>query len=108
MAISNTTGIFASAATAVDSQSASTQRPAAAELTDKSTFLRLLVAQLRNQNPLQPADGMQYVAQLAQFSQLEQLISIREALTVLHAPSDTANQNVDPSQAASGPAETQK
>ncbi len=45
----------------------------------KDDFLRLLVAQLSNQDPLNPQDGAQFVAQLAQFSSLEQLISIRQA-----------------------------
>ena len=45
----------------------------------KEDFLRLLVAQLSNQDPMTPQDGAEFVAQLAQFSSLEQLISIREA-----------------------------
>lgn len=45
----------------------------------KEDFLRLLVAQLSNQDPLSPQDGSEFVAQLTQFSSLEQLISIREA-----------------------------
>ena len=40
-------------------------------------FLQLLVAQLQNQDPLNPTDSTQFVAELAQFSQLEQLIAIR-------------------------------
>ncbi|MFB3826438.1 MAG: flagellar hook assembly protein FlgD [Bryobacteraceae bacterium] len=44
----------------------------------KEMFLKLLVAQIKNQNPLDPADGAEFVAQLAQFSELEQMISIRE------------------------------
>ncbi len=44
----------------------------------KDSFLRLLVAQIKNQNPLNPADGVQFLTQLAQFSELEQLLSIRE------------------------------
>jgi flagellar basal-body rod modification protein FlgD len=39
---------------------------------DKSTFLKLLVAQLKNQNPLNPQDGAEFVSQLAQFTSLEQ------------------------------------
>jgi flagellar basal-body rod modification protein FlgD len=39
---------------------------------DKSTFLQLLVAQLKNQDPLNPSDGAQFVSQLAQFTALEQ------------------------------------
>jgi flagellar basal-body rod modification protein FlgD len=51
---------------------------------NKETFLKLLVAQIRNQDPLNPTDGTEFLTQLAQFSQLEQLMNIRsdiEALT---------------------------
>jgi len=40
-------------------------------------FLQLLVAQLQNQDPLNPTDSTQFVAELAQFSELEQVIAIR-------------------------------
>ena len=40
-------------------------------------FLQLLVSQLQNRDPLNPADSTQFVSQLAQFSQLEQVIGIR-------------------------------
>ena len=49
-------------------------------LADKTTFLKLLVAQIKNQNPLNPQDGAQFLAQLAQFSQVEQLVGIRQDL----------------------------
>ncbi len=42
----------------------------------KDEFLELLVAQLRNQDPLSPLDGTEFAAQLAQFSSLEQLVGI--------------------------------
>lgn len=42
----------------------------------KDEFLKLLIAQLKNQDPLSPAQGTEFVAQLAQFSTLERLISI--------------------------------
>jgi flagellar basal-body rod modification protein FlgD len=51
---------------------------------NRNAFLQLLVAQLKNQSPLNPADGTQFVAQLAQFSQLEQTISMREELEAIH------------------------
>lgn len=42
------------------------------------TFLKLLVAQLRYQNPLDPADGTQMLQQTAQFTQVETLQAISE------------------------------
>jgi flagellar basal-body rod modification protein FlgD len=46
----------------------------------KDDFLHLLVAQLEHQDPLNPLDNAEFVAQLTQFSSLEQLISIRQAV----------------------------
>lgn len=55
----------------------------AGALASKQTFLTLLVAQIKNQNPLNPADGTEFLSQLAQFSELEQLISIRQELEAI-------------------------
>jgi flagellar basal-body rod modification protein FlgD len=52
-------------------------------LANESTFLKLLVAQLQNQDPLQPQDGMQFVSQLAQFSNLEQNLAMRSDLDAI-------------------------
>lgn len=41
----------------------------------QDAFLKLLMAQLQNQDPLQPTDGTQFVTQLAQFSQVEQSVA---------------------------------
>jgi flagellar basal-body rod modification protein FlgD len=46
----------------------------------KNEFLKLLVAQLKHQDPLSPSNGDQMAAQLAQFSSLEQLQNINGAL----------------------------
>jgi flagellar basal-body rod modification protein FlgD len=49
-------------------------------LANEQTFLQLLVAQLQNQDPTQPQDGTQFVAQLAQFASLEQQVEARTDL----------------------------
>ena len=56
----------------------------------KSQFLKLLVAQLKGQNPLDPKDGTEFISQLAQFSSLEELINIRTALEGIQHTAATA------------------
>lgn len=46
----------------------------------RDEFLQLLVAQLKNQNPMDPIDGADFAAQLAQFSQLESLMQINQTM----------------------------
>ena len=46
----------------------------------KDDFLKLMITQLKNQDPLSPSDSSQYAAQLAQFSSLEQLQNINTSL----------------------------
>ena len=47
----------------------------------KNQFLKLLIAQMQNQDPMNPMQGDQMAAQLAQFSSLEQLQQINESLS---------------------------
>ena len=63
------------------------------DLGNQQTFLQLLVAQLKYQDPLAPQDGTAFVTQLAQFSDLEQQIgthsdldAIRQLLAATAAP----------------------
>ena len=53
--------------------------------TGQAEFLTLLTAQLQYQNPLDPMDNTQFVAQLATFSSLDQLIAIRDILEAQEA-----------------------
>ncbi len=48
----------------------------------KDEFLMLFVAQLKNQDPLNPMDSKDLSAQLAQFSSLEQLVEMNEKLSL--------------------------
>jgi flagellar basal-body rod modification protein FlgD len=50
---------------------------------DYQSFLKLLVAEMKNQDPTNPMDSTQYVAQLAAFSQVEQSVQINTKLDQL-------------------------
>src|SRR5271166_6796439 len=45
---------------------------------NKNDFLKLMVAQLQAQNPMEPTSDTEYTAELAQFSQLEQTTNIAQ------------------------------
>jgi flagellar basal-body rod modification protein FlgD len=61
----------------------------------KDEFLKLFMAQLQNQDPLQPKDGSDMVAQLAQFSSVEQAQQMNAQLSALTATeSSTANASL--------------
>ncbi len=55
---------------------------------DKNMFLQLLVAQLQNQDPLNPSDGTQFVAQLAQFQQLEETLNMSQDVAAMRQDLD--------------------
>lgn len=58
-------------------------------------FMKLLVQQLQNQDPLDPAQGTEYVAQLANFANLEQMTNLNsqvELLTLLQQDNQLTNE----------------
>lgn len=63
------------AATAQAAAAVSNTMPA-----DQATFLQLLMTELQNQDPMAPMQSDQFVAELAQFSSLQQLTSINSEL----------------------------
>lgn len=75
---------MASAISAIGSSAAaagatsSTAASASAAAPTEDMFLQLLVSQIKNQDPLNPTDSTQFVSQLAQFSELEQVMGIRQ------------------------------
>jgi flagellar hook assembly protein FlgD len=61
----------------------------------KDAFLQLLVAQIKHQNPLSPADGVQFLSQLAQFTEMEQMLGMREDIAAIR-------KSLDPTQVPQG------
>jgi flagellar basal-body rod modification protein FlgD len=61
----------------------------------RDAFLKLLVAQLKNQDPLKPQDNSAFVAELAQFSSLEQSMGVNDRLDQMMLQNQgLANSNV--------------
>ena len=58
-----------------------TQDLGKAKAMGRDEFFKMLIAQLKNQDPLNPQQGTEFAAQLAQFASLEQLTSLNSALT---------------------------
>jgi flagellar basal-body rod modification protein FlgD len=67
---------------------------ASRETLGKDDFLRLLVAQLQAQNPLNPMDSTAFTAQLAQFSSLEELQNLNKGLNELKSSQASVNSTL--------------
>ncbi len=63
-------------------------------LGSKDIFLKLLVAQMQNQDPLKPQDAVKMTSQLAQFNMVEQQISTNELLTAMLGSSQSTNSDI--------------
>lgn len=73
----------ASTTSAVDKTENGTLVYDSATQTDSDLFLKLLVAQMTNQDPFNTQDPSQYVTQLAQFNSLEQMIALNDSMEYL-------------------------
>ena len=71
------------ATTAVNSTATATtsNKKAASNTLGKNEFFKILAAQLQNQDPTSPASNTEFIAQLAQFSSLEQLQTIASSIS---------------------------
>lgn len=67
----------------------------------KNDFLKLLVTQMKNQDPMNPADGTEFAAQLAQFNSVEQLINVNDGIESLADSQQMLNSGLSNSMAAS-------
>lgn len=81
--ITNTTSVGSTTGTTDRTAGSKTAVSPSDQSINKEAFLQLLVAQLRNQNPLDPADGIQFLTQLAQFTELEQTMAMRQDLDAI-------------------------
>lgn len=82
-------------AQAVTDSTSTTKKASADALTSKDTFLKLLVAQLKNQDPTNPTDSTQFVGQLTQYSELEQLIGINGSVQKIAVPATATTPATD-------------
>src|SRR4051794_35068131 len=72
-----------SAAAAAAAAQQTTTSKSATDGLGKDAFLKLLVAQLKYQNPMSPADGTQFIAQTAQFTMVETLQELQKSMAQL-------------------------
>jgi flagellar basal-body rod modification protein FlgD len=73
----------AAAATATQTPAAQTSTAAKQSTLNYDTFLKLLLAQMKNQDPTAPMKSTDYMAQLATFSQVEQSVNANSKLDAL-------------------------
>jgi len=94
MASSLNSLLGSSSSSGTTSSSSATANSSGPPAPSEEVFLQLLVSQIQNQDPLNPTDSTQFVSQLAQFSELEQVIGIRSDIET--AMSQSAQSPANP------------
>jgi len=97
----STAGAKTEAASSSGSSSSSSSTSSASSL--GTTFLSLLAQELQNQDPTAPVDATQMVGQMISLNQLEQLISINEAVNPSTTSSSTSSTQASNASSASSP-----
>jgi len=93
-----TNGTSTQASTGTQTAGASSASSLLDPMTMEQSFLQLLVAQLQNQDPLNPQDGTQFVSQLAQMSSVEQELQMRTDLDSINSMMTQADSQTNSSQ----------
>lgn len=78
MTVSSTSAVSSTTSTVSSQESTSSSATL-----DYDAFLQLLVAELQNQDPMEPMNSSEYVAQLAGFSNVEQSVRMNDKLDAL-------------------------
>ena len=95
MNVGHLSSAFSAQSAGSDARAASSaSQSSAASVTSPSVnqnqFLTLLVAQLKNQDPMNPTDSSQFMGELAQFSTLQEVIGMHQDLNTLVTASGSA------------------
>lgn len=69
---------------------AAAARPAGSSELGKDDFLKLLIAKLRQQDPLRPGEDQEFIAQLAQFNALAEMQELNQQFTAFRSTSELA------------------
>lgn len=78
----------------INTQQAITSGSKQTAAAQKDQFLKLLTFQLKSQNPMKPYDNQEFAAQLAQFTQLEQLSDIKSLMEEQNKSNNILSRNI--------------
>ncbi|HWR24239.1 MAG TPA: flagellar hook capping FlgD N-terminal domain-containing protein [Feifaniaceae bacterium] len=82
MPVDNSAAVTSAESTTRTLESMQAAERNAKSVLDKDAFMKLLIEQMANQDPLSPSTDTEFIAQLAQFSMLEQIESLNDTMTM--------------------------